>query len=97
LLEGAEYIEVIVTGEIFDFEQIELILNESKNVIEEKETIKTIKKLENQTLVIKTAQLEGIPAEKIKWKSRTGKTYEYVIQENSLGDTDNSITQFKIN
>ena len=97
LLDGEEYIEVIVNGEIFNFEQIELIWNESKSVIEEKETVKTIEKLANQTLVIKTTQPEGIPTEKIKWKSRTGKAYEYIIQESSLDDSDNSRTKFEIN
>jgi hypothetical protein len=96
LQEGEEYIEVIVNGEIFDFEQVALSWNESKSELKEKETVKSIKKLENQTLVIKTYQPEGIPTEKIKWKSRTGKTYEYIISEKSLGDTDNSITKFEM-
>lgn len=94
LLEGEEYIEVIVKGEVFDFEQIALIWDESKEVLKEKETVKSIKKLENQTLVIETYQPEGIPTEKIKWKSRTGKTYEYIIS--AKGETDNGITRFEI-
>jgi len=93
---GEEYIEVIVNGEILNFEQIALIWDESKNVLKEKETVKSIKKLKNQTLVIGTYQPEGIPSEKIKWKSRTGKTYEYIIAETSLGDTDNNITKFEM-
>jgi hypothetical protein len=87
LLDGEEYIEVIVNGEIYDFEQIALTWDESKNELMEKETVKSIEKLTNQTLVIKTYQPEGIPTEKIKWKSRTGKSFEYIIQESSLGDT----------
>ena len=85
LLEGEEYIEVIVKGEIFDFEQIELVWDEGKNELKEKETVKSIKKLENQTLVIKTYQPEGIPTEKIKWKNRTGKTFEYIVKERASG------------
>ena len=87
LIEGQEYIEVIVNGEIFDFQQIALIWDENKNELKEKEIVKTIEKLSNQTLVIKTYHPEGIPTEKIKWKSRTGKSYEYIIQQSSLGDT----------
>ena len=85
LLEGQEYIEVVVKGEIFDFEQIELIWNEDKNALEEKQSVNKIEKITNQTLVIKTMQPEGIPTEKIKWKSKSGEVYEYIIQENSLG------------
>lgn len=96
LQKGEEYIEVIVKGEIFDFEQIALLWDESKEELKEKETVKSIEKLENQTLVIKTYQPEGIPSEKIKWKSKTGKTYEYIISAKSLGDTDDSITKFEI-
>lgn len=95
LMDGEEYIEVIVTGEIFNFEQVAIVWDENKNQLVEKEIAKTIEKLANQILVIKTYQPEGIPTEKIKWKSRTGKSYEYVIQEN--GETDNSITKFAMN
>lgn len=87
LLKGEEYIEVIVNGEIFDFEQVALVWDAAKNELKEKETVKRIEKLSNQTLVIKTYQPEGIPTEKIKWKSRAGKSYEYIIQERNLGDT----------
>jgi len=96
LLKGEEYIEVIVTGEIFNFEQIALEWDENKSELIEKKIVKSIEKIENQTLVIKTYQAEGIPTEKIKWKSKTGNTYEYVINEKSLDDTDNSITKFEM-
>jgi len=94
LLKGEEYIEVIVTGQIFNFEQIALVWDENKSELIEKETVKSIEKIENQTVVIKTYQAEGIPTEKIKWKSKTGKIYEYIINEKSLDDTDNSTTKF---
>lgn len=96
LLDGEEYIEVVVKGEVFDFEQVALIWDESKNDLKEKETVKRIEKLINQTLIIKTFQPEGIPSEKLKWKSRTGKTYEYIVHERALGDTDNSTVKFDI-
>ena len=94
LAEGEEYIEMTVRGEIFDFEQIKLEWDE--NDIKEKETVRKIEKLKDQTIVIKTYQPEGIPVEKIKWKSRSGKTYEYIISEKSLGDSDNSITNIEM-
>ncbi|PKM86029.1 MAG: hypothetical protein CVU87_13325 [Firmicutes bacterium HGW-Firmicutes-12] len=96
LQDGEEYIEVIVVGEIFDIEQIELSWDEKTNELKEKETFNRIEKLSNQTLVIKTYQSETIPGEKIKWKSRSGKSYEYVIQEDGVGGTDNG-TKFEIN
>jgi len=94
LQDGEEYIEVIVNGDIFDFEQIALIWDESKNELVEKETVKSIEKVASQTLVIKTYQPEGIPSEKIKWKSRTGQVYEYIIQQDGTGEAANSITKF---
>lgn len=96
LQEGKEYIEVIVVGEISDFELISLSWDDGKNELVEKDTVKSIKKIENQTLVIKTYQPEGIPAEKLKWKSKTGNTYEYIINDKSLGDADNGVTKFEM-
>lgn len=96
LMEGDEYIEVTVNGEILDFEHVSVVWDENKNDLEEKETVKKIEKLKDQTLVIKTYQPEGIPSEKIKWKSRTGKSYEYIIQERSLGDTDNNVLKINL-
>ncbi len=64
--------------------------------MKEKEVVKRFEKLKDQIVVIKTYQPEGIPSEKIKWKSRSGKAYEYVISEKSLGDIDNSISKFEI-
>ena len=96
LVKGEEYIEVIVIGEIFEFEQIELSWEEKTNELKEKNTFKKIEKLSNQTLVIKTYQAETIPGEKIKWKSRSGKSYEYVIQEDGVGDTPKSGTKFEM-
>jgi len=94
LSKGEEYIEVVVDGEIFDFEQVALSWDESKSELKEKEIVKSIKTIKNQTLVIKTYQPETIPTEKIKWKSRTGKTYEYIIAYS--GKDENSITKFEI-
>jgi hypothetical protein len=39
---------------------------------------------------------EGIPSEKIKWKSIKGKVYEYIIQENNLGDESNKEQIFNL-
>lgn len=96
LMEGDEYIEITVNGEILDFEHVSVVWDENKDDLEEKETVKKIEKLKDQTLVIKTYQPEGIPSEKIKWKSRTGKSYEYIIQERSLGDTDNNVLKINL-
>jgi len=48
-------------------------------------------RLQNQTIVIKTYMPEGIPFEKVKWQSKSGKEYELIIAENSLdGMTENT-------
>lgn len=85
-----EFVEVAVEGEIIDFEHIKLEWNESKTKLEEKETLKRFDKLINQKIVIKTYMPEGIPSEKVKWKSTSGKTYEYTIQENGAADKGNN-------
>lgn len=97
VLKGDEYIEVIVRGKIFDFEQVELMSNQFENGLKEKATVKSIKKIENNTLIIKTKQSEWIPAEKIKWKSSSGKTYEYVIYDRLLEHIEDNTIEFEIN
>ncbi len=84
-----EFVEIIIEGEITDFEHVKLEWDENQNNLKEKEILKRFDKLTNQTLVIKTYMPEGIPSEKVKWKSLTGQTYEYIIQEYSVDDADN--------
>ncbi|TCT17175.1 hypothetical protein EDC18_101473 [Natranaerovirga pectinivora] len=88
LLEGEEYIEIIINGEIRDFEQYSLIW--SGNDIEEDELITHYERIQDKIVVIKTYQPEGIPMEKIKWKNILGDEYEYIIQERALGPNSNT-------
>ena len=81
---GSEYVEFVIKGKIFDLKQIELAWDEKSNVIVEKRVVKTISRLNNQVVVIKTVEPEGIPIEKVTWKSETGKKYEYVISYNGV-------------
>lgn len=93
ILEGlseGEFIEIVIQGEIENFEYIRLAWNDKENNLEEKETINKFDRLQNQTIVIKTYMPEGIPFEKVKWESNSGKEYELIIAENSLdGMTEN--------
>lgn len=89
ILEGVskgEYIEIIIQGEVQDFQHIKVEWDTGKNDLVEKGIINKFENLKNKTIVIKTYMPEGIPSEKVKWKSVTGKVYEYIIKDNSLGD-----------
>lgn len=84
-----EFVELVVEGEILDFEHVKLEWDESQSSVKEKETLKSFDRLINQTIVIKTYIPEGIPSEKLKWKSSLGKAYEYIIRENGMGEAGN--------
>jgi hypothetical protein len=47
----------------------------------ETEILNKFEQLSNQTLIIKTYIPEGIPIEKVKWKSLSGNEYEFIIGE----------------
>lgn len=96
LFNGEEYIEVIVSGEIFDFEQIALGWDEKTNELVEKEIINSIEKIANNTLVLRTILPEGIPSEKLKFKSRSGEIYEYIVQEDGQDGAPNKVTKIEI-
>ncbi len=84
ILEGlseGEFIEFVIEGEIVNFQHVRLMWKENQSNLEEVEVLNRIDKLDNQTIVIKTYIPEGIPLEKIKWQSISGKNYEFVIVE----------------
>lgn len=91
-----EYIEVVVKGEILNFQQVALSWDDSKNKLKEKKVVKTIDKLKNRTLVINTYQHEGIAVEKLKWESKSGKVYEYIIQQDGTGNEGSNIKTFDL-
>lgn len=83
VLEGlahGEFIEVIVEGEINDFKHVELKWDEQKNVLTEVGVLSKFDTITGKTVVIKTYMPDGIPAERIEWKTTFGKSYEFVIQ-----------------
>ena len=88
-----EYIEIRILGSIKDFEHITLEMNNSGD-IQDGETLHTFKQLTDQTLIINSSIPEGIPMEKIKWKSLSNKEYQYVINENG---NDRQQVEFTIN
>ncbi len=78
---GGEFIEIKIQGFIKDFEHIELEMGNDGGLYEIK-TLNKFEHLSNQTLIINSVIPEGIPMEKIKWKSLSDKEYEYMIAEN---------------
>ncbi|MDF2802033.1 MAG: hypothetical protein K0S61_1936 [Anaerocolumna sp.] len=85
-----EFVEISVLGKIRDFEHLRLEWDGTKNDLVEKDTLNKFDILTNQIIVISTYIPDGIPSEKIKWKSVKGKSYEYIIQEYSLDDENNA-------
>lgn len=47
----------------------------------ETEILNSIEYLSNQTIIINTYILEGIPLENLKRQSKYGKNYEFIIKE----------------
>ena len=89
ILEGVsdgEFVEIVIKGIVFEFQLVRLVWDDNKNDIVEKEIIYKIDVLKDKIVVIKTYMPEGIPFEKIKWKSATCKQYEFVIHEDCSDD-----------
>lgn len=80
LMEG-EFIEVIVDGEIKDFKHVELTWDDKQNTLVETRIINEFDTLTDKTIVIKTYMPEGIPSEKIVWKTKSEQTYEFIIAQ----------------
>lgn len=83
LMKG-EFVEVVVEGEIKDFKHVEIKWDETQNTMIETRIINEFDKLTNNTIVIKTYLPDGIPSEKIEWKTIAGETCEFIIAENNL-------------
>ncbi|KUO66626.1 MAG: hypothetical protein APF84_04100 [Gracilibacter sp. BRH_c7a] len=80
LMEG-EFIEVVVDGEIKDFKHVELTWDDKQNTLVETRIINEFDTLTDKTIVIKTYMPEGIPSEKIVWKTKSEQTYEFIIAQ----------------
>lgn len=76
-----EFVEIVVEGEIANFEHISLKWDDENSVLEDAEILNKFDRLVNQTIVIRTYMPCGIPFEKIRWQSTSGKMYEYIISE----------------
>ena len=81
-----EYVEIIIQGKVKEFEYLEVEYDAKKNEFIEKGLKAKYSSLENKTVFVKTNLPEGIPSEKIKWKSEKGKEYEYIIWDYGLAD-----------
>jgi hypothetical protein len=77
---GEDYIVVVVEGEIYNFQLVELTYNADTGMMEEVSIIHQIDYVTDQSVVINTAWACGMPQEKIKWQSVSGNVYEWVIQ-----------------
>ncbi len=76
-----EFIEIKIQGILKCFEHIKLEIRIDGDLHEIK-TLNKFEQLSNQILIINSVIPEGIPMEKIKWKSLSGKEYEYIIARN---------------
>lgn len=85
-----EYIEIIIQGTVKEFEYLAVDFDAEKNDFIETGLKAKYSSLENKTVFIKTNLPEGIPSEKIKWKSEQGKEYEYIIRDYGLADEKNT-------
>lgn len=86
LLEGEEYVEIVIKGEITDFEHIEIAWDEKTSTLVEKSVLEKFNSVKDQTIIIKTYLPDGIPSEKIKWRDQEGITSEYILKENTKGE-----------
>ncbi len=80
------YVEIIIQGKVKEFEYLEVEFDAEKNKLIETGLKAKYTSLDNKTVYIKTDLPEGIPSEKIKWKSEQGKEYEYIIRDYGLAD-----------
>ncbi len=85
-----EYVEITIQGKVNEFEYLEVEFDADKNEFIEKGIKAKYSSLENKTVFIKTNLPEGIPSEKIKWKSEQGKEFEYIIRDYGLADEKNT-------
>lgn len=76
-----EFAEVVVDGTIRDFQLVRLEWDDQTGDMVETEVIHNIGEIKDQTVVMKTYFPEGIPGEKLKWQSTSGKEYDFIIQE----------------
>lgn len=96
IIEGVsvgEYVVIKIEGKIIDFKHIKLGWDNEKGGLIEEKVLNKINAIENQTIVISTYIPEGIPVEKIKWKSIKDKEYDFIIQEDGTGE---KIKEFKM-
>jgi|SRR5690554_2884272 len=85
-IQDGEFVEVVVAGLILDFQLIRMDWDDNQSNLIDKEVIHKISELKDNTVVIKTYMPEGIPSEKITWKSMTGKEYEFIIRADFSDD-----------
>lgn len=78
-----EFVEIKIHGTIKDFKHVKIEMGSAGDLLET-EILNEFEQLIDQTLIIKTFMPEGIPMEKIKWKSLSGKEYEFFIAEDGI-------------
>jgi len=92
-----QFVEFAVSGEVKDVELISLEWDDVQNNLKEKATLQKLVSVAGSIVIVKTILAEGIPSEKIKWKSTSGKVYEFLLQEDGTGEvTANGGTVFEL-
>ncbi len=84
--EEGEYLEMRVSGTIYDVEHVVLAWDEETNSLVEIEVLNRIELIRDGSLLLKTYFPEGIPREKIRWYDAEGKLYRHLVQEAGIGD-----------
>lgn len=89
-----EFLEIIVSGEILDFEHVSILIDEGVNEFITKEILHEFDQLNDVTIVIRTYMPEGIPTEAIRWKSASGEEYEFYVGEFDLSEDGERLIEF---
>lgn len=80
-----EILKIQVVGNIYDFQVVELRINESDDSIVEGEILKEISKISNKIILLDTYLACGIPLGMLKWKNRKGEIFEYSLGQDGFG------------
>jgi len=82
--EGTEWLEITIKGKVQNLNLVTLKQNTTQDKLISDEILYHLDSVENQTVLVKTIQVEGIPREAIMFEDEKGNPYYYYIEEKSL-------------
>ncbi len=74
-----EFVEIWVDGTVYDFTLVSLKWDDDVQDLAEDEILHHYPAIDTAVVVIRTYLPEGIPIEKVTWKSASGDEYEYIL------------------